>query len=134
MTLPPWHYKKNFKLKLYIFFFFFCFFACSVQQPVAKSRPQPQVLVPLRGPAVSGFASQPSATSKIQQVQQRATILTGSVKNGQAFVSSTCQRKPETQSASSPSTPENLQPAPVQNCKHLLVVVDKIRFVFVLFF
>ncbi|XP_044051335.1 RNA exonuclease 1 homolog isoform X3 [Siniperca chuatsi] len=86
-------------------------------EPVAKSRPQPQVLVPLRGPVVSGFSSQPSITSKIQQVQQRASMLTASVKGSQAFVSSTCQRKPETQSAPSPSTqtPENLQPAPVQN-------------------
>uniref|UniRef100_UPI0037E97160 RNA exonuclease 1 homolog n=1 Tax=Semicossyphus pulcher TaxID=241346 RepID=UPI0037E97160 len=86
-------------------------------EPVAKSRPQPQVLVPLHGPAVSGFTSQPSITTKIQQVQQRASILTASVKGGQAFVSSTCQRKPETQNAPSPSTqtPENLQPAPAQN-------------------
>ncbi|XP_034396655.1 RNA exonuclease 1 homolog [Cyclopterus lumpus] len=88
------------------------------EQPVVKSRPQPQVLVPLRAPAVSGFASQPSSTSKIQQVQQRASMLTASVKAGQAFVvSSACQRKPETQSASFPltQTPENLQPAPVQH-------------------
>ncbi|XP_049907406.1 RNA exonuclease 1 homolog isoform X3 [Epinephelus moara] len=86
-------------------------------EPVAKSRPQPQVLVPLRGSAVSGFASHPSITSKIQQVQQRASMLTASVKGGQAFVSSTCQRKPETQSASFHSNQalENLQPAPVQN-------------------
>ncbi|XP_029294914.1 RNA exonuclease 1 homolog isoform X2 [Cottoperca gobio] len=88
-----------------------------IEQPVAKSRPQPQVLVPLRGPAVSGFASQPSITSKIQQVQQRASMLTASVKGVQAFGSSSCQRMPETHSASFPSTqtPENLQPAPVQN-------------------
>ncbi|XP_070759888.1 RNA exonuclease 1 homolog [Enoplosus armatus] len=87
------------------------------EQSVAKSRPQPQVLVPLRGPAVSGFASQPSITSKIQQVQQRASMLTASVKGGQAFVSSSFQRKPETQSGPSPftQTPENLQPAPVQS-------------------
>ncbi|XP_068422495.1 RNA exonuclease 1 homolog isoform X2 [Clinocottus analis] len=88
------------------------------EQPSVKSRPQPQVLVPLRAPAVSGFASQPSITSKIQQVQQRASMLTTSVKGGQAFVvSSTGQRKPEIQSASFPSaqTPVNLQPAPVQN-------------------
>ncbi|XP_070689095.1 RNA exonuclease 1 homolog [Pempheris klunzingeri] len=85
-------------------------------EPVAKSRPQPQVLVPLRGPAVSGFVSQPSVSSKIQQVQHRASMLTASVKGGQAFVS-TCQRKPETLSAPPPSTqtPENLQPALVQN-------------------
>ncbi|XP_034728978.1 RNA exonuclease 1 homolog isoform X3 [Etheostoma cragini] len=82
-------------------------------EPVANSRPQPQVLVPLR---VSGFASQPSITPKIQQVQQGASMLTASVKGGQAFLSS-CQRKPDTQTAPFPLTqsPENLQPAPVQN-------------------
>ncbi|KAM3610176.1 uncharacterized protein V6R79_000157 [Siganus canaliculatus] len=87
------------------------------EQPAAKSRPQPQVLVPLREPAVSGFASQPSITSKIQHVQQRASVLSASVKAGQAFVSSTCQRRPEPPSAPLPSnqTPENLQHAPVQN-------------------
>ncbi|XP_060894427.1 RNA exonuclease 1 homolog isoform X2 [Labrus mixtus] len=86
-------------------------------EPAAKSRPQPQVLVPLRGPVVSGFAPQPSITAKIQQVQQRASILTASLKGGQAFVSSACQRTSETQSTPSPSTqtPENLQSAPVQN-------------------
>ncbi|XP_035864920.1 RNA exonuclease 1 homolog isoform X3 [Sander lucioperca] len=86
-------------------------------EPVANRRPQPQVLVPLRVPAVSGFASQPSITPKIQQVRQGASMLTASVKGGQAFVSSTCQWKPETQMAPFPltQTPENLQPAPVQN-------------------
>uniref|UniRef100_A0AAQ4RSK3 Exonuclease domain-containing protein n=1 Tax=Gasterosteus aculeatus aculeatus TaxID=481459 RepID=A0AAQ4RSK3_GASAC len=82
--------------------------------PVVKSRPQPQVLVPLRAPAVSGFTSRPSTTCKVQQVQHRAAALKG----GQAFVvSSSYQRKPETHSASLPSTqpPENLQSAPVQN-------------------
>ncbi|XP_019111228.2 RNA exonuclease 1 homolog isoform X2 [Larimichthys crocea] len=87
------------------------------EQPVAKSRPQPQVLVPLRGPAVSGFASQPSITTKFQQVQEKASMLTASVKGGQAFVSTGCQRRPETQSAPFPSaqTTESLQPALVQN-------------------
>ncbi|XP_045890880.1 RNA exonuclease 1 homolog isoform X2 [Micropterus dolomieu] len=86
-------------------------------EPVAKSRPQPQVLVPLCGPAVSGFYSQPSTASKFQQVQQRASMLAASVKGGQAFVSSTCEKKPETQSAPSPAaqTLENVQPAPLQN-------------------
>ncbi|KAM7019119.1 uncharacterized protein LKV04_009733 [Tautogolabrus adspersus] len=86
-------------------------------EPAAKSRPQPQVLVPLRGPVVSGFAPQPSITAKIQQVQQRASILTASLKGSRAFVSSTCQRTSETQSVPSPSTqtPESLQSAPVQN-------------------
>ena len=53
-------------------------------------------------------------------------MLTASVKGGQAFVSSTFQRRPETQSAPSAQTPENPQPAPVQNGKHLLVVVEDI--------
>ncbi|XP_042343657.1 RNA exonuclease 1 homolog [Plectropomus leopardus] len=87
------------------------------EQPVTKSRPQPQVLVPLRGPAVSGFTPQPSISSQIQQVQQRASMLSASLKGGQAFVSSSCQMTPETQSAHFPLTqaPENLQAAPVQN-------------------
>ncbi|XP_042276575.1 RNA exonuclease 1 homolog [Thunnus maccoyii] len=91
------------------------------EQPLAKSRPQPQVLVPLRGPAASGFASQPSITSKIQQVQQRTSMLTTSVKGSQAFGSSTCQRKQETQTVAAPPLPPpahtsvNAQPVPVQN-------------------
>ncbi|KAL6114778.1 uncharacterized protein ACO6RY_05461 [Pungitius sinensis] len=87
-------------------------------EPGVKSRPQPQVLVPLRAPTMSGFTTQPSTTCKIQQVQHRASALTASLKGGQAFVvSSGYQRKPETQSASLPSTPttEILQSAPVQN-------------------
>ncbi|XP_022621009.1 RNA exonuclease 1 homolog isoform X1 [Seriola dumerili] len=87
------------------------------EQPAAKSRPQPQVLVPLRGPAASGFVSQSSVNSKIQQVQQRASMLTASVKGGQAFVSATCQRKPEIQTTACPpiQNPASTQPAPVQN-------------------
>ncbi|XP_040010717.1 RNA exonuclease 1 homolog isoform X2 [Xiphias gladius] len=87
------------------------------EQPAAKSRPQPQVLVPLRGAAASGFGSQSSIPPKIQQVQQRASMLTASVKGGQAFVSSTCQRQPETQTTACPptQTSANTQPAPVQN-------------------
>ncbi|XP_026199578.1 RNA exonuclease 1 homolog isoform X2 [Anabas testudineus] len=83
-------------------------------ETLAKNRPQPQVLVPLRGPTTSAFGSQPS---KIQQTQQRASMLTASVKGGQAFISSTCQRKPETQNSHSISSQalENLQPAPLQN-------------------
>ncbi|GAA6218681.1 RNA exonuclease 1 homolog [Lates japonicus] len=87
------------------------------EQPAAKSRPQPKILVPLHGPAASGFGSQSSITSRIQQVQQRASILTASVKGGQAFVSSTCQRTPETQTMTCPptQTPANTQPAHVQS-------------------
>ncbi|XP_030593372.1 putative exonuclease GOR isoform X3 [Archocentrus centrarchus] len=86
-------------------------------EPVAKSRPQPQVLVPLREPITSGFGSRRSVNSKTQQVQQRASMLTASVKGGQAFVSATSQKKPETQLTPSAltQTPETLQPAPVHN-------------------
>ncbi|KAM8760993.1 uncharacterized protein AB9X84_008854 isoform 2-T2 [Acanthopagrus schlegelii] len=86
-------------------------------EAVVKNRPQPQVLVPLRGPAVSRFVSQPAVNSKIQQVQQRASMLTTPVKGGQTFVSSTYQRRPEAQSTFSASvqSPENLQPVHVQN-------------------
>ncbi|XP_075324957.1 uncharacterized protein LOC142382721 [Odontesthes bonariensis] len=86
-------------------------------EPLAKSRPQPQVLVPLREPAASGFGSRPPITSKIQQIQQRASMLTASVKASHAFVSSTVQKKPETQSVASALTQplENLKPAPIQN-------------------
>lgn len=97
---------------------------------MAKSRPQPQVLVPLERPVVSGFASHPSI-SNIQQVQQRASMLAASGKGGQAFISSSCQRRPETQGASSPvaQTPDNLQPAPVQNGKQVyyLLYLENIK-------
>uniref|UniRef100_A0A3P8QL54 Exonuclease domain-containing protein n=1 Tax=Astatotilapia calliptera TaxID=8154 RepID=A0A3P8QL54_ASTCA len=79
---------------------------------IAKSRPQPQVLVPLCEPVTSGFGSRPSVSSKTQQVQQRASTPTVSVKGGQAFVSSTSQKKPETQFTPSVLTqnPATLQP------------------------
>ncbi|XP_017267937.1 RNA exonuclease 1 homolog isoform X2 [Kryptolebias marmoratus] len=89
--------------------------ATNLEQPLAKSRPQPQVLVPLREPAASGFGSRPSVTSKIQQVQQRASMLTASVKASQAFVCSTSQAKLETQSAPSAPGPEILQPDPAHS-------------------
>lgn len=83
-------------------------------QPLAKSRPQPQVLVPLRGPAVSGFSSQPTIMSKFQQVQQRASVLTVSAKGGQALTSAG-QQNPDTNAAPLPSP--QTQVAPVQNGK-----------------
>lgn len=84
------------------------------------------MLVPLRGPVVPGFASQHSVTSQIQQVQQRASILTASVRGAQTFVSSTSQKRSDTKSAPSPSaqTPVNLQSAVVQNGKFVLDVVN----------
>ncbi|XP_071402351.1 RNA exonuclease 1 homolog [Centroberyx affinis] len=86
------------------------------EQPVAKSRSQPQVLVPLRGPAAPGPASQLSITPKIQQVQHRASMLTASVRGGQAFISSAPQRKAETRVAAPlpPQTPAN-KPVTIQN-------------------
>ncbi|XP_063754369.1 RNA exonuclease 1 homolog isoform X2 [Eleginops maclovinus] len=86
-------------------------------EPPSKSRPQHQVLVPLLGPVVSGFASQSSITSEVQQVQQRASMLTASVKGVQHLVHPNSQRRPETQSAplSSTQTTGYMQPAPVQN-------------------
>ncbi|KAM6930971.1 uncharacterized protein FYW49_002896 [Xenentodon cancila] len=91
--------------------------AKSTEQPLAKVRPQPQVLVPLREQGVSGLGSWPSVTSKIQQVQQRASVLTTSVKAGQAFISSNSQKKLDLQSSSSTPTltPEILRPPPVPN-------------------
>nr|XP_015816079.2 RNA exonuclease 1 homolog [Nothobranchius furzeri] len=82
--------------------------AKNLEQPLAKSRPQPQVLVPLRGPSASEYGSRPSITSNIQQVQQRASMLTASVKAGQAFISAASQKKPEMQSAPSVSSSESL--------------------------
>ncbi|KAM3868434.1 RNA exonuclease 1 homolog [Diretmus argenteus] len=68
------------------------------EKPVANSRPQPQVLVPLRGPSTPLSASQPSIISKlqvVQQIQQKATMLMAAMKGRQAFVSSTSQRRPD---------------------------------------
>ncbi|KAM7391229.1 hypothetical protein PAMP_021933 [Pampus punctatissimus] len=64
------------------------------EQPVAKSRPQPQVLVPLRGPAAPGFDSQPSITSKIQQKQETQSVAAATPP---------------------PPTSVNTQPLPLQN-------------------
>ncbi|KAM4615799.1 uncharacterized protein ACJ7VT_008814 [Polymixia lowei] len=84
-------------------------------EPVAKSRPQPQVLVPLRGPPAAGPAAQLSIPSKIQQMQQRASTLTACMKGGQAFVSSVSRRKPETRAPPPPSPEPATQPIPMQN-------------------
>lgn len=89
-------------------------------QPLAKVRPQPQVLVPLRGPAVSGFLSQPAVTSHIQHAQQRASLLTASAKGAQAFISLAGQRKPDASSAPTPlpqCPTSQIRLAPVQNGK-----------------
>ncbi|XP_019741088.1 putative exonuclease GOR [Hippocampus comes] len=73
-----------------------------------KRRPQVQVLVPLRGPVKASPASQlVGGVPKIQQVQQKAAILTAALKGGQAFLSSVGQRKPMPAplSVPHPSTP-----------------------------
>ncbi|CAG5925144.1 unnamed protein product [Menidia menidia] len=80
-----------------------------VEQPLAKRQPQPQILIPLRQPAASGLGSRPTISSKIQQ---RASMLTASVKASQAFVSSTSQKGPDTQAAPSAFAQT---PAPGQN-------------------
>eukprot|EP00066_Takifugu_rubripes_P025027 XP_011614293.1 PREDICTED: putative exonuclease GOR-like protein isoform X2 [Takifugu rubripes] len=87
-------------------------------EPPAKSRPQPQVLIPLRGPEVSGFSSQPAVTSNIQQAQERASMLTASAKGAQAFLSFAGQRKPYASNAPPPlpqCPTSQAQLAPVQN-------------------
>uniref|UniRef100_A0A3Q4I8K0 RNA exonuclease 1 homolog-like domain-containing protein n=1 Tax=Neolamprologus brichardi TaxID=32507 RepID=A0A3Q4I8K0_NEOBR len=91
----------------------------------SKSRPQPQVLVPLCEPITSGFGSRPSVSSKTQQVQQRASTLTASVKGGQAFASSTSQKKPETQFTPSVLTQNPATLQPVRNGKYLLPLPAK---------
>lgn len=82
---------------------------------MAERRPQPQVLVPLRTGGVLGFTSQPSVTSKMQQVQQRACALTASVKAAQTFVSTANQRPDMQRATPCVQMSKNLQPAPVQN-------------------
>uniref|UniRef100_A0A3Q3WZ12 RNA exonuclease 1 homolog-like domain-containing protein n=1 Tax=Mola mola TaxID=94237 RepID=A0A3Q3WZ12_MOLML len=79
-----------------------------------------------------GLASHSSITSKIQQVQQKASALTASIQGAQTFVSSSSQKRPDARSAPAPSA-QTLQPqmqlAPVQNGELLLVVVDEIIWV-----
>ncbi|XP_054895215.1 RNA exonuclease 1 homolog isoform X2 [Poeciliopsis prolifica] len=84
-------------------------------EPLAKMRPQPQVLVPLREPGASGFGSRLSFCSKVQQVQNRASAAPD--KPGRNLLSSVSQKTPETQTVPSASTPtrKNLQPYPGQN-------------------
>ncbi|XP_060927734.1 RNA exonuclease 1 homolog [Limanda limanda] len=90
------------------------------EQPLAKTRPQAKILIPLREPAASGSGSQSSIPTKILPAQQRASMVTASVKGAQAFASFLCQKKPETQAtACPPQTPANIQPAPVQNAYYL---------------
>lgn len=69
-----------------------------------KSRPQPQVLVPLRE-ASSGFASQTSVPSMMRKVEQRASVLTSSVKAGQALVFKGHSETPPPAPSSVPTNP-----------------------------
>ncbi|XP_046871657.1 RNA exonuclease 1 homolog [Hypomesus transpacificus] len=81
-------------------------------EPVAKSKPQ--VIVPLQGPSASAHAP----LSKIQQLQQKASMLTAVLKGGQAFISSSSssstQRKVLTLLPPHTHSPSN-HPTPVQN-------------------
>ncbi|XP_061881028.1 RNA exonuclease 1 homolog isoform X1 [Entelurus aequoreus] len=83
--------------------------------PVAKRRPQPLVLVPLRGPTPAFTASQLAAAPKIQQIQQKASMLTASVKGGQSFLSSIGPRKPESPLTASVPVAVNTPPAAQHN-------------------
>lgn len=92
--------------------------SCAFCQPAAPSRAQPQVLVPQvlvppRTCAPAGLAPQPLSvtTSKIQQGQQRACVLTASVKGAQTVVATANQRRPD----SGRAPPCVMQPAPVPN-------------------
>uniref|UniRef100_A0A096M548 RNA exonuclease 1 homolog n=1 Tax=Poecilia formosa TaxID=48698 RepID=A0A096M548_POEFO len=76
-----------------------------VRQPLAKMRPQPQVLVPLREPG--GSVSRLSICAKVQQVQYQASA--APAKLGQNLLSSVSQKKPETQTVPSTPTLKNLQ-------------------------
>uniref|UniRef100_A0A096M153 RNA exonuclease 1 homolog n=1 Tax=Poecilia formosa TaxID=48698 RepID=A0A096M153_POEFO len=81
------------------------------EQPLAKMRPQPQVLVPLREPG--GSVSRLSICAKVQQVQYQASA--APAKLGQNLLSSVSQKKPETQTVPSTPTLKNLQVYPGQN-------------------
>lgn len=77
---------------------------CGFALQVTKTRPQ--VMVPFQR-AVPLLANPP----KLQQLQQKAAVLTAAVKGGQAYVAATCgQKKQETL----PSAP---LPIPVQPSK-----------------
>ncbi|XP_028312575.1 RNA exonuclease 1 homolog isoform X2 [Gouania willdenowi] len=93
-------------------------------EPLAKRRPQPQVLVPLRGKTASSISSYTSSTPRIQQAQQRASMVTGSVRGGQAFVS--CKNKLETQSTSVPVKP-TLQTIPTQHVGRTINVSNNLH-------
>uniref|UniRef100_A0A672HB76 RNA exonuclease 1 homolog-like domain-containing protein n=1 Tax=Salarias fasciatus TaxID=181472 RepID=A0A672HB76_SALFA len=95
---------------------------------LAKSRLQPQVLVPFRGPVASGSGSQPPLASKIKQIQQTACVAhTASVNRGQAPL-----KKPETQSTPPALTPP-LKAAAPQNGEYAGknkcdVIISKINY------
>ncbi|XP_038156441.1 RNA exonuclease 1 homolog [Cyprinodon tularosa] len=88
--------------------------AKNLEQPLAKTRPQPQILVPLREPSAAGLNSRATVASKTQQLQHRASIPSVPVKIAQNILSSGSQKK-DTQMAASASTLKNLQPSPAPN-------------------
>ncbi|KAJ0019885.1 hypothetical protein NQD34_007454 [Periophthalmus magnuspinnatus] len=80
--------------------------AHEARYPVAKVRPQPQVLVPLRAP-VSSSPPVP-APPVICKVEQRRSVLTASIKAGQASMS---RGHPEAQRAQTSPCPVPPKPA-----------------------
>ncbi|XP_072289728.1 uncharacterized protein [Eucyclogobius newberryi] len=77
------------------------------EQPMAKVRPEPQVLVPLRVPVSS--ASQAPAPPMIRKVEQWASDLSASVKAGQASI---CKVQPQPQRTQSSPCSVQTKPAP----------------------
>ncbi|XP_034026821.1 RNA exonuclease 1 homolog [Thalassophryne amazonica] len=80
---------------------------------LARKRTQPQVLVPLCSQSVQGLAPQPSVPTRIQQIQQSASMYTAAVKSGQA-VSASLQKKQEARAVIAPQCqPSVSKPTPL---------------------
>lgn len=113
---------------------FYCPFMLCLSRLPFQSKPERQILSSLCEPAL-GLGSQSSVTSNIHQVQQRAPMLTSTVNGGQAFVSFTSQRNPETQTNAVHTTwaPPITQPVPVLNGMRFLAIAAYILIVATLF-
>ncbi|KAK6312924.1 hypothetical protein J4Q44_G00162710 [Coregonus suidteri] len=81
------------------------------EPPVGKSKAQ--VIVPFRG-----GVPQLSNPSKIQQLQQRASVLSAALKGGQAFISSNSQRKMVTLASPAHQASHHATHHPVQYLIH----------------
>lgn len=98
-------------------------------EPVAKTKAK--VIVPLQGSPTP----QQAPPSRIQQLQQKASMLTAALKGGQAFVSSTTQRKvltlvpPHTQPPSTYSTPVQNACMKVIPLGHAIKVGNSLHFI-----